>query len=178
MPPKRQLLNSVSIERLIAHRVADVVTAYKTNKNNGVGAEYRAGANNTVGDVENITRGFSYKKFVNYKPCNFNGFKGVVGLIRWFEKMESVFYICNCAENYKVKYVTCSLLDGALHWWNAYAQSIGIGLSYQILYEDPKKMKIEEYCPRNELHKLEVRNKREKDKIGTKPDQIKKKREA
>ncbi|GJV87401.1 putative reverse transcriptase domain-containing protein [Tanacetum coccineum] len=144
MPLKRQPLISVAIERLIAQRVADAVTTYKTNKNNGVGAEDRVGANNTTSDVENTTRGCSYKEFLNCKPRNFNGFKGAVGLIKWFEKMESVFRICNCAENFKVKYATCSLLDGALTWWNAYAQSIGIDLAYQTLWEDPKKMMIEE----------------------------------
>ncbi|GJZ43079.1 reverse transcriptase domain-containing protein [Tanacetum coccineum] len=29
--------------------------------------------------------------------------EGVVGLIRWFEKMETVFHISNCPEKYQVK---------------------------------------------------------------------------
>ncbi|GKA69279.1 putative reverse transcriptase domain-containing protein [Tanacetum coccineum] len=32
------------------------------------------------------------------QPLNFKGTKGVVGLIRWFEKMEIVFHISNCQE--------------------------------------------------------------------------------
>ncbi|GJV59128.1 hypothetical protein Tco_1465228 [Tanacetum coccineum] len=41
---------------------------------------------------------------------------GAVGLTKWFKKMESVFYICNCVENCQVKYATFTLLDGALTW--------------------------------------------------------------
>nr|GEY52775.1 reverse transcriptase domain-containing protein [Tanacetum cinerariifolium] len=36
-------------------------------------------------------------------PFNFNGTKGVVGLTRWFEKMETVFNISNCPEKYQDK---------------------------------------------------------------------------
>ncbi|GJT36849.1 reverse transcriptase domain-containing protein [Tanacetum coccineum] len=39
-----------------------------------------------------------------------------VGLIRWFEKMETMFHISNCPEKSQVKYATCTLLDGALTW--------------------------------------------------------------
>ncbi|GKF14291.1 putative reverse transcriptase domain-containing protein, partial [Tanacetum coccineum] len=39
------------------------------------------------------------------QPLNFNGMEGVVGLTRWFEKMEIVFHISNCPEKYQVKMV-------------------------------------------------------------------------
>ncbi|GJX49974.1 hypothetical protein Tco_0276819 [Tanacetum coccineum] len=68
----------------------------------------------SVGGVEHITHGCSYKEFLNYKPCNFDGTEGVVGLTRWFERMAFVFRISNCAENCQVKYVAYTLLDDAL----------------------------------------------------------------
>ncbi|GJR49890.1 putative reverse transcriptase domain-containing protein [Tanacetum coccineum] len=34
--------------------------------------------------------------FVKCQPLNFKGIEGVVGLTRWFEKMEIVFHISNC----------------------------------------------------------------------------------
>ncbi|GJU13306.1 putative reverse transcriptase domain-containing protein [Tanacetum coccineum] len=37
------------------------------------------------------------------QPLNFKGTEGVIGLIRWFEKMETVFHISNCPEKYQVK---------------------------------------------------------------------------
>ncbi|GKB94485.1 hypothetical protein Tco_0980622 [Tanacetum coccineum] len=46
------------------------------------------------------------------------------GLIRWFEKMEIVFHISNCPEKSQVKYATCTLLDGALTWWNSHKRTI------------------------------------------------------
>ncbi|GJR91758.1 reverse transcriptase domain-containing protein [Tanacetum coccineum] len=37
----------------------------------------------------------SYSEFLKCKPLDFKGTEGVVGLTRWFEKMESVFIISN-----------------------------------------------------------------------------------
>ncbi|GJV45919.1 hypothetical protein Tco_1430455 [Tanacetum coccineum] len=70
---------------------------------------------------------------------------------RWFEKMESIFHIYDCAKNFQVKYIACTLLDGALTWWNAYAQSVGIDAAYETTWKELKKMMTEEYCPKNEL---------------------------
>nr|GEU78717.1 hypothetical protein [Tanacetum cinerariifolium] len=38
----------------------------------------------------------TYTDFVKFQPMNFKGTKGVVGLTKWVEKMESVFLISNC----------------------------------------------------------------------------------
>ncbi|GKE41608.1 hypothetical protein Tco_1468892 [Tanacetum coccineum] len=39
-----------------------------------------------------------YKTFLNCNPHTFSGTEGVVGLIRWFKKLESVFWISKCAD--------------------------------------------------------------------------------
>nr|GEX96422.1 reverse transcriptase domain-containing protein [Tanacetum cinerariifolium] len=41
-------------------------------------------------------RACSYSDFIKCQPLNFRGTKGVVGLSRWFKKMESVFHISGC----------------------------------------------------------------------------------
>ncbi|GJR67786.1 hypothetical protein Tco_0013851 [Tanacetum coccineum] len=41
------------------------------------------------------------------------------------------FTVLNCAENCQVKYATCTLLDGALTWWNSHVQSVGIDAAYE-----------------------------------------------
>ncbi|GJS05286.1 hypothetical protein Tco_0321794 [Tanacetum coccineum] len=64
--------------------------------------------------------GCTYKEFLNCQPLNFKRTKGAVGLAHWFEKMESVFHISNCVVECQVKYATCTLLGGALTWWNSY----------------------------------------------------------
>ncbi|GKB34119.1 putative reverse transcriptase domain-containing protein, partial [Tanacetum coccineum] len=50
-----------------------------------------------------VARECTYQDFMKCQPLNFKGTEGVVGLIRWFEKMETVFHISNCLENYQVK---------------------------------------------------------------------------
>nr|GFA14600.1 reverse transcriptase domain-containing protein [Tanacetum cinerariifolium] len=59
-------------------------------------------------------RGCSYKEFMSCQPTNFKGTERAVGLTRWFERLELVFFIGKCAENDRVKYATSTLLDEAL----------------------------------------------------------------
>ncbi|GJR83347.1 reverse transcriptase domain-containing protein [Tanacetum coccineum] len=86
---------------------------------------------------------------------SFSGTEGVVGLARWFKKMESVFRISNCSPNSQVKFATCTLLDGALTWWNSHVQTIGVDEAYEMPWKDLMKLMIDVYCPRNEIQKLE-----------------------
>ncbi|GJT83716.1 putative reverse transcriptase domain-containing protein, partial [Tanacetum coccineum] len=50
-----------------------------------------------------VARECTYQDFMKYQPLSFKGAEGVVGLIRWSEKMETVFHISNCPERYQVK---------------------------------------------------------------------------
>ncbi|GJT45933.1 hypothetical protein Tco_0954648 [Tanacetum coccineum] len=79
-----------------------------------------------------IARQCSYKEFISCQPINFKGSKGAVGLIRWFERTESVFSCSNCIEDCKVKFATGTLTEEALSWWNSLAQPIGIEEAYKI----------------------------------------------
>ncbi|GJV84534.1 reverse transcriptase domain-containing protein [Tanacetum coccineum] len=78
-----------------------------------------------------VARKCSYKEFMSFQPFNFKGTEGVVGLIRWFERTESVFSCSNCTKDCKVKFATCTLTEEALSWWNSFAQTIRIELSLQ-----------------------------------------------
>ncbi|GKB58214.1 putative reverse transcriptase domain-containing protein, partial [Tanacetum coccineum] len=44
----------------------------------------------------------TYQDFMKCQPLSFKGTKGVVGLIRWSEKMKTVFHISNYPERYQV----------------------------------------------------------------------------
>ncbi|GKA57773.1 hypothetical protein Tco_0756961 [Tanacetum coccineum] len=138
----RQGLSSDGIEQLIAQRVADALTTNEANRNSGT--RVNDGTGGSAGETEHTTRDFSCKEILNCKPRNFNGTERVVGLTMWFKKMESVFHICNCLENYQVKYATRTLLDGVITWWNAYARSVGIDVAYETTWKELKKMMIEE----------------------------------
>ncbi|GKC84057.1 hypothetical protein Tco_1139774 [Tanacetum coccineum] len=58
------------------------------------------------------------------------GTKGVVLLAQWFERMESVFYISNCAVENQVKFTTCTFLGNVLTWWNSHMKSVTQDLAY------------------------------------------------
>nr|GEU76776.1 reverse transcriptase domain-containing protein [Tanacetum cinerariifolium] len=89
-------------------------------------------------------------------PLNFNGTEGVVGLTRWFEKMETVFHISNCREKYKVKYATCTLLNSALTWWNSHKRTIRIEAAYAMSWAELMKLMTKVDCPRNKVQKMEI----------------------
>nr|GFA81755.1 hypothetical protein [Tanacetum cinerariifolium] len=95
MPPRR--LKRRAVERMVQKQVAEAITGYKRNKTNPENAE-GSGPANAGGVVAPDVHGCSYKIFGNCQPHSFNGPEGVVGLTRWFEKIEQVFKISKCAE--------------------------------------------------------------------------------
>ncbi|GJX59340.1 reverse transcriptase domain-containing protein [Tanacetum coccineum] len=82
-------------------------------------------------------------------------FVGVVGLICWFERTESVFSHSNCTKDYKVKFATSTLTEDALSWWNSYAKPIGIEQADKIAWTELKRLLTNKYCPRTEVRKME-----------------------
>ncbi|GJW03161.1 reverse transcriptase domain-containing protein [Tanacetum coccineum] len=78
-----------------------------------------------------------------------------VGLIRWFERTESVFSRSNYAEENKVTFATGTLTDDALSWWNAYAQPIGIEQANKITWTELKRLLTNKYYPRTKVRKME-----------------------
>nr|GEX03845.1 putative reverse transcriptase domain-containing protein [Tanacetum cinerariifolium] len=80
---------------------------------------------------------------------------GVVGLIHWFKRTESLFSQSNCAEENKVAFATGTLNNDALSWWNAYAQPIRIEQDNRITWTELKRLLTNKYCPRTEIKKME-----------------------
>ncbi|GJW81658.1 hypothetical protein Tco_0145633 [Tanacetum coccineum] len=137
-----ELINRRVEETLAAHEVTRAANALEAenqsqngsdgdNGNGGNGnGENRNGGNgipneNGRGDRP-VARECTYQDFMKCQPLNFKGTEGVVDLIMWFEKMETMFHISNYPEKSQVKYVTCTLLNGALTWWNSHKRTIGI----------------------------------------------------
>nr|GEW47500.1 reverse transcriptase domain-containing protein [Tanacetum cinerariifolium] len=113
-----------------------------------------AEADNSIREVPVAKRG-NYKQFISYQHFYFNGMKGVVRLIRWFERTELVFSRRNCAEENKVAFATGTLTNDALSWWNAYSQPIGIEQANRITWTKLKRLLTNKYCPRTEIKKME-----------------------
>ncbi|GJZ81813.1 putative reverse transcriptase domain-containing protein [Tanacetum coccineum] len=91
-----------------------------------------------------VARECTFQDFLKCKPHNFSGTEGVVGLTRWFEKMETVFNISNCPPKYQVKYATCTLQDSALTWWNSHKRTIGVEAAYAMNWVELMKLMTEE----------------------------------
>ncbi|GKD62053.1 reverse transcriptase domain-containing protein, partial [Tanacetum coccineum] len=102
-----------------------------------------------------VARQCSYKEFMSCQPINFKGMEGAIGLIRWFERTESVFSSSNYTEDCKVKFATGTLIEEALSWWNYFAQHIRIEEAYKITWAKFKKILIKKYCPRTKIQKME-----------------------
>ncbi|GJS35364.1 putative reverse transcriptase domain-containing protein [Tanacetum coccineum] len=131
-----------TIKKLVADSVSAALEAQAANM---------ANTDNTTRPREApVARQCSYKEFMSCQPINFKGSEGAVGLIRWFERTESVFSRSNCTEDCKVKFATGTLTEEALSWWNSFAQPIRIEEAYKITWVEFKKLLIKKYCPRTE----------------------------
>ncbi|GJU54079.1 reverse transcriptase domain-containing protein [Tanacetum coccineum] len=103
-------MTQVAIRQLIADGIAAALEAQAATM-----------ANTNMNVISN------YKGFMSCQPSYFNGTKGAVGLIRWFERTES----------------------------NAYAQPIRIEQANRITWTELKRLLTNKYCPRTEVKKIE-----------------------
>ncbi|GJY37954.1 putative reverse transcriptase domain-containing protein [Tanacetum coccineum] len=119
-------MTQAAIRKLVADSVTTALEAQAANM---------ANTDNTTRPREApVARQCSYKEFMSCQPINFKGTEGAIGLIRWFERTESVFSRSNCTEDCK---------------------SIGIEEAYKITWVEFKKLLIKKYCPRTEVQKME-----------------------
>ncbi|GJT02698.1 reverse transcriptase domain-containing protein [Tanacetum coccineum] len=105
---------------------------------------------------ERVARECTYQDFMKCKPLYFKGTEGVVELTQWFERMETVFRISNCSVESQIKFATCTLLAGALTWWNSHVMTVTHDVAYSMTWVNLRKKMIDKYCPRNEIKKLEA----------------------
>nr|GFA27700.1 putative reverse transcriptase domain-containing protein [Tanacetum cinerariifolium] len=102
MPPKRSstseasTMSQASIRKLVADSIAAALETQTSTM---------AEADNSIREIP-LAKRENYKEFISYQPFYFNGTKGVVRLIRSFERTESVFSQSNCAEENKVAFAT------------------------------------------------------------------------
>nr|GFC05824.1 hypothetical protein [Tanacetum cinerariifolium] len=80
--------------------------------------------------TERANRECTYTDFLKCQPLHFKGTEGVASLSQWFERMESIFHISNCAVENQVKFATCTLHSVALTWWNTHVKTVGHDAAY------------------------------------------------
>ncbi|GJV34330.1 hypothetical protein Tco_1394730 [Tanacetum coccineum] len=133
IPPKRTstseapAMTQAAIRKLVADSVTAALEAQAATMANASNPNRNTGPTGTP-----VVKTGNYKEFISCQPFYFNGTEGAVGLIRWFERTESVFSRSRCAEENKVTFATGTLTDDALSWWNAYAQPMGVEQANQI----------------------------------------------
>ncbi|GJT59330.1 putative reverse transcriptase domain-containing protein [Tanacetum coccineum] len=150
-------MTAAAVEQLIEARVSAALANHETlrNSTNGHGDGSHNSETGIRGTVR-TPRECTYKDFLNCKPLTFKGTEGVVVLSQWFEKMESVFHISNCAVENQVKFATCTFLGNALTWWNSHMKTVTQDVAYAMDWKALKKMMTVKYCPMGEIKKLEI----------------------
>nr|GEV31699.1 hypothetical protein [Tanacetum cinerariifolium] len=89
------------------------------------------------------------------QPSKPRGSPCAVELCRWFKKTKSIFRISECARRSKVKFVVATLLGRALTWWNTQVTTLGLVVANEKRWADMRKMMMEEFCPIEEIQRLE-----------------------
>ncbi|GJV08135.1 reverse transcriptase domain-containing protein [Tanacetum coccineum] len=115
------------VATLIAQQLQAIITQVANNTNNANNGN-NGGGNGNGNDGNN---GCSFKTFQSCNPKD------------------------GCAENQKVRYATSSLVNKALTWWNTQCQARGRVAAIAIPWDDFKALMVEEFCPSNEMEKLE-----------------------
>ena len=119
-------------DKLLTTRIAEATTAYVAAQQN-----------------QPNQQGYTYKAFLDCKPHTFMRVEGAVNLLRWIEKVESVFAKSKCLLTDRVQYATGSFEGEALTWWNSHVQMLGLEDASGMNWEEFKELPQEEYCPRD-----------------------------
>jgi hypothetical protein len=98
---------------------------------------------------------YSIKQFTACNPPKLSGDEGATALLQWFESIESAFIVSECPDRLKVRYATTVLTKEALTWWNGQKVIYGVEELSVLEWIELKSMLLDEFCPENEIAKLE-----------------------
>nr|GEU38626.1 reverse transcriptase domain-containing protein [Tanacetum cinerariifolium] len=107
MAPKRTstsvapAMNQAAIRKLVADSVAAALETQAATMANTDNTNRNTKQRETLVAIK-----CSYKEFMSCQPFNLKGTEGAIGLIRWFERTESVFSRSNFTEDSKGKFAT------------------------------------------------------------------------
>ncbi|GJS65579.1 putative reverse transcriptase domain-containing protein [Tanacetum coccineum] len=152
LPKEAENGTKMSHKAMIDQGVTAALAARDANRNGDDSHTSGTGGRRT----KRVVRECTYQDFMKCKPLYFKGTEGAVELTQWFERMETVFRISNCSVENQIKFSTCTLLAGALTWWNSHVITVSHDIAYAITWADLRKKMTDNYCPRNEMKKLEA----------------------
>ncbi|GKE56270.1 reverse transcriptase domain-containing protein [Tanacetum coccineum] len=145
-------VTNAQLQAMIDQGVTAALAALDANRNGDDSHTSGTGVRRT----EHVTREYTYHDFMKCHPLYFKGTEGVVELTQWFERMETVFRISHCSVENQIKFSTCTLLAGALTWWNSHVRIVGHDVAYAMTWTELEKKMTDKYYPRNEMKKLEA----------------------
>jgi hypothetical protein len=105
--------------------------------------------------VEPTVSHYTIKNFTICKPPKYSGQTGATALLQWFERIESIFSLTECPAHLQVKYAASVFTKRALTWWNQEKLTRGMEAAHALAWADLKTLMLAEFCPRNEVKKLE-----------------------
>nr|GFC56739.1 putative reverse transcriptase domain-containing protein [Tanacetum cinerariifolium] len=111
-------MTQTAICRMMKENVDGVIAAEQARHAN-VGNDAKGSGPVRGQDVAPATRECTFVRFMKCNHTAFRGTKGVVKILRWFEKTEIVFRISECVEGKKVRFTTVTLQGPGLTWWNS-----------------------------------------------------------
>ncbi|KAI3807658.1 hypothetical protein L1987_23591 [Smallanthus sonchifolius] len=160
MPPRRTNNNNNSNNNNnnnndLATLLTQLVTQLTQANNNNNGGT-NGSAKNNGGSGGTDPPQCTFKHFNSCKPIKFYGTKGDTGLLQWFESIESTFLNIDCPDDLRVHRATSVFQKRALTWWNGEKRTRGIDTAMALPWDELKRVMTEEFCPRNEMKKLEA----------------------
>ncbi|GKA57281.1 putative reverse transcriptase domain-containing protein [Tanacetum coccineum] len=121
-------VTNAQLKAMIDQGVTDALAARDADRNKNGDDSLNSGT--SVRRIEQVARDCTYQDFMKRQPLNFKGMKGV--------------------------FSTCTLLAGALTWWNSHVRTVGHDVAYAMTWTDLKNKMTDKYCPRGEIKKLEA----------------------
>ncbi|KAI3742503.1 hypothetical protein L1987_60187 [Smallanthus sonchifolius] len=156
MPPRRAPATNANadIAAILTQLVTQLTQANgATNGNNG---ENGSNSGNNGGNGGNNPSQCTFKHFNSCNALKFYGTEGATGLFQWFESIENTFLNSDCPDNLRVRHATSFLQKRALTWWNGEKRNRGVDVAMALPWDKVKRLMTEEFCPRNEVKKLEA----------------------
>ncbi|KAI3819722.1 hypothetical protein L1987_13570 [Smallanthus sonchifolius] len=125
------------------------------NVNGEGGSSTATGAQNNKTDNVPPARGCDYRSFKACNPPVLTGKKDAVATFDWVIRMEAAICLSKCRMDQVVKFASNSLREEASHWWEGVRQAKGDTAVDSMLWNDLKALVIKNFCPRNEIEKVE-----------------------
>ncbi|KAI3815589.1 hypothetical protein L1987_15263 [Smallanthus sonchifolius] len=142
--------NNTDLTALLTQLVTQLTQANNNNNGNASGS-----ANTGGGGGANPPQ-CTFKHFNSCNPLKFYGTEGATGLLQWFENIEGTFLNSDCPDNLRVRHATSVFQKRALTWWNGEKRTRGVEVAMALPWDELKMIMTEEFCPRNEMKKLEA----------------------